>query len=533
MTLQQQQSHQRHSACDRHPTTKPITGFCATCLCERLSSMDSSASATPTSSATPRLRRTKSFCSSDPNVTSAFASASSASEPRRKSCDVEPRSTLSNLFNIDDQLKNKQIYGPTRARPTLKEEEEEIKVCDALFEDENEGEFKSMKEFIDLEFERKRSHVNGFWETASLFSKKLLKWKLKQLQRRNKKQSTEEDDNNNNNNKGSERPTTETEIQSDIGLYGYFGRRSCDIDPRLSFDNNVRHSFEEPRASWDGHLIGKAYPKLITPMAVVEEKGSSGKEGDKDSPGGSEQTRDYYGESLNIHRRRKSLDRCNSGKRASFVDVDEVKSISNAKVSPETVGLFHGAKLLVTEKELRDSNWYSIKDYRADCVESDSKNVGFVDGGGSQKGFNYKKSLSRRNVWNMWGLIQKRSESKCGDEGIVHRVVDGALAESWQKIKREANGKPNETVREKLIRTYSVSARNSLQVDGIDVEAKDNGGRRRDEILLQRNRSSAFSPNNLDNGLLRFYLTPARSYRRSKSGRNKAKTSQSVTLNGL
>ncbi|XP_031250266.1 protein OCTOPUS-like [Pistacia vera] len=528
MTLQPQQTHHRYSTCHRHPTTKPITGFCATCLCERLSSIDSSATATPTSSTSPRLRRTKSYSSSDPNAASAFGSAS---EPRRKSCDVGPRNTLFNLFHVDDQFKNKKIYGPTSVGPALKEEEEgeEIKVCDALSEDENEGELKSMKEFIDLELERKKSHVSGFWETASVFSKKLLKWKQKQLQRKNKKQSTEED--NNNNNKGTERPTAETETQSEIGLYGYFGRRSCDTDPRLSVDNNVRYSFEEPRASWDGYLIGKAYPRLITPMAVVEEKGSSGNEGDKDSPGGSEQTRDYYGESLNIHRRRRSFDRCNSGKRTSFVDVDEVKSISNAKVSPETVGLFHGAKLLVTEKELRDSNWYSIKDYRAECVESDSKNVGYVDGGVGQKGFNFKNSLRRRNVWNMWGLIQKRSESKCGDEGNVHRVVDGALAESWQKIKRVANGEPNGTVSEKLIRSYSVSARNSLTVDG--VEAKDNGGRRRDEILLQRNRSSAFSPNNLDNGLLRFYLTPVRSYRRSKSGRNRVKNSQSMTMNGL
>ncbi|KAJ0083619.1 hypothetical protein Patl1_31160 [Pistacia atlantica] len=496
MSLQPQQTHHRYSTCHRHPATKPITGFCATCLCERLSSIDSSATATPTSSTSPRLRRTKSYSSSDPNAASAFGSAS---EPRRKSCDVGPRNTLSNLFHVDDQFKNKKIYGLTSVGPALKEEEEE---------DENEGELKSMKEFIDLELERKKSHVSGFWETASVFSKKLLKWKQKQLQRKNKKQSTEEDNNNNN---------TETEIQSEIGLYGYFGRRSCDTDPRLSVDNNVRYSFEEPRASWDGYLIGKAYPRLITPMAVVEEKGSSGNEGDKDSPGGSEQTRDYYGESLNIHRRRRSFDRCNSGKRTSFVD-------ANAKVSPETVGLFHGAKLLVTEKELRDSNW-------AECVESDAKNVGYVDGGVGQTGFNFKKSLRRRNVWNMWGLIQKRSESKCGDEGNVHRVVDGALAESWQKIKRVTNGEPNGTVSEKLIRSYSVSARNSLTVDG--VEAKDNGGRRRDEILLQRNRSSAFSPNNLDNGLLRFYLTPVRSYRRSKSGRNRVKNSQSMTMNGL
>ncbi|XP_044505097.1 protein OCTOPUS-like [Mangifera indica] len=513
MTLQPQQTHHPYTTCHRHPTTKPVTGFCATCLCERLSSIDSSATARP------HIRRTKSYSSSDPNAAPVFASAS---EPRRKSCDVGPRNTLSNLFNIDDQLNNKKIYGHIGAGPTLKEEEEEeeeIIVCDALIEDENAGELKSMKEFIDLELERKKSHVSVFWETASVFSKKLLNWKQKQMRRKKKKQSHEEDNYNNNNNKGNERPTAETETQSEIGLYGDFGRRSCDTDLRLSVDNNLRYSFEEPRASWDGCLIGKANSRLITPMAVVEEKGGSGNEGDKDNPGGSEQTRDYYGEPLNIHRRRRSFDRCSSGKRASFVDVDEDNLISNAKVSPKTVGLFHGAKLLVTEKELRDSNWYSIKEYRAECVESESKHVGYNDAEVGQKGFNFKKSLRWLNVWNMWGLIQKRSESKCGDERNVHRVVDGALAMSLQKIKRVANGEPNGTISEKLIRSYSVGATSPLKVDG--VEAKDNGGRRRDEILLQRNRSSAFSPNNLDNGLLRFYLTPVRSYRRNKSGRNR------------
>lgn len=397
-----------------------------------------------------------------------------------------------------------------------------------------------MKEFIDLEFESKNSGRPSFWESAaSVFSKKLLKWKQKQ-QRKNRKENESfvED----NKSAATTRPIRETD--SEIGLYGYLGRRSCDTDPRLSVDNG-RYSFDEPRASWDGCLIGKAYPRLITPMAVVEEKekASSGNEEEK-SPGGSEQTRDYYGESLNMQRRRRSFDRSSSGKRASFVDVDEVNKslISNAKVSPETVGLFHGAKLLVTEKELRDSNWYSIKDYRAECVESDSKNIGYVAGRVNEKGFKFKNSLRWRNVLNMWGFIQKRNEGKCVDgerfTGGKVNAVDGPLAESWQKLKRVANGEANGTVSEKLIRSYSVSARNSFKVDGSfhgvnGVEAKDNGGRKRDELLLQRNRGTAYSPNNLENGLLRFYLTPVRSYRRSKSGRSRLKNPQSMTMGGL
>lgn len=426
----------------------------------------------------------------------------------------------------------------TNAVVVLKEEEDE--------EDE-EGEFRTMKEFIDLELERKNGSSRfSFWESAaSAFSKKLLKWKQKQQQRNKKKES-----------EGyvAARGRTKVEAGSEIGLYGYLGRRSCDTDPRLSVDNG-RYSFDEPRASWDGYLIGKAYPRLLAPpLAIVDEKDtekekeSEGNEEEK-SPGGSEQTRDYYG-ALGMQRRRRSFDNSSSGKRAGFFYVDEVNGssinninnnksgISNVKVSPETVGLFHGAKLLVTEKELRDSNWYSIKDYRAECVASDSKNVDYVGGEITEKEF--KKSFRWRNVLNMWGFIQKRNDGQYMDEERLHggklNGVDGPL---MQKLKMVANGEANGgTVSEKLVRSYSVSARSSFQVDGSfngvnGVEAKEIGGRDKDELVLQRNRSTTYSPSNLDNGLLRFYLTPVRSYRRSKSGRSELKNLQSVAMNGL
>lgn len=427
----------------------------------------------------------------------------------------------------------------TNAVVVLKEDEDE---------EGEDGEFRTMKEFIDLELERKNGSSRfSFWESAaSAFSKKLLKWKQKQQQRNNKKE-------NEGYIAGPGRAKVET--GSEIGLYGYLGRRSCETDPRLSVDNG-RYSFDEPRASWDGYLIGKAYPRLLAPpLAIVDEKDkekekeSEGNEEEK-SPGGSEQTRYYYGDSLGMQRRRRSFDKPSSGRRAGFFDVDEVNGrsnnnnnksgISNAKVTPETVGLFHGAKLLVTEKELRDSNWYSIKDYRAECVASDSKNAGYVGGGVNEKGFKFKKSLRWGNVLNMWGFIQKRNEGKCVDEERLHggklNAVDGPLV---QKLKRVANGEANGgTVSDKLVRSYSVSARSSFQVDGSfngvnGVEAKENGGRNKDELALRRNRSTTYSPSNLDNGLLRFYLTPVRSYRRSKSGRSGLKNLQSVAMSGF
>lgn len=443
-----------------------------------------------------------------------------------------------------------------------------------------------MKEFIDLEWGSKKASGKSLWEAASVFSK-LRKWRKKQSKKKDKNEGLVLE-------KGSKRGLRET--QSEIGEYGFFGRRSCDTDPRLSVDigrlsvDDSRFSFDEPRASWDGYLIGKQNPRVNEEGIGGEERLSVVKEEERSSPGGSTQTRDYYGDSLT--RRRRSFDRSTSTKKFGLGEAEEVKSsISNAKVSPETVGLFHGAKLLVTEKELRDSNWYSN-------VESGSKNVEFVAAGVGQKGFNLKKPKGWKSVWSIWGLIQRRKQSEFGDDerNVEGSVGDGRLAESWQKfrglangdedhirenvgegtlaeslqkLRRMANGNEGKGVRgndadgtlaeslqklrrvanangdangsvvsQKLMRSYSVSARNS--VDGSTcygtsmTESKGDGGeKRRDHFMLQQNRSVRYSPNNLDNGLLRFYLTPLRSYRRSKSGRSRLRNSNSVGGNVL
>jgi hypothetical protein len=77
-------------------------------------------------------------------------------------------------------------------------------------------------------------------------------------------------------------------------------------------------------------------------------------------PGGSAQMRDYYSDSSS--RRRKSLDRSNSIRKtaaAVVAEIDELKSVSNAKVSPATTTgdyFFQGPKLVVPDRESRDSN---------------------------------------------------------------------------------------------------------------------------------------------------------------------------------
>ncbi|KAI3824308.1 hypothetical protein L1987_05763 [Smallanthus sonchifolius] len=103
------------------------------------------------------------------------------------------------------------------------------------------------------------------WKTASVLRKK---WRRKQ-------KKSDVDGNCNRNGVVSlstlpvEKPISRQylETRSEIADYG-FGRRSCDIDPRFSLDagwisiDDPRHSFDEPRASWDGYIIERTFPRL-------------------------------------------------------------------------------------------------------------------------------------------------------------------------------------------------------------------------------------------------------------------------------
>lgn len=305
------------------------------------------------------------------------------------------------------------------------------------------------------------------------------------------------------------------DTQSEIGDCN-LGRRSCDTDPRFSIDAG-RVSFDCPRASWDGCLIGKSCSRL-SPM----------EEHSNDS-GGLESSGDG--------RTSLGFDRSNSRRRKSIAGVDDLKLMSNAnananangnaKVSPAT---FYGAKLLITEKELMDSYGRPSSDVvQSDSVvESDSKDV--VDGanGVRQKGF--KKLHKWRGVWNKLGLVH-RKEEEC-DSGVV---ADKPLAESLQRLRRVVNVQASEPVGQKLMRSYSVSCRSPCGMDGLaeDSESKGSVLNGRQDFMFQRNRSVRYSPNNPDTGLLRFYLTPSKSYKRSKAGRSSVKDLNSVARSGL
>ncbi|KAK8546372.1 hypothetical protein V6N12_027159 [Hibiscus sabdariffa] len=187
-----------------------------------------------------------------------------------------------------------------------------------------------MKDHVDLNSQIKKGSGRdfkeiggGFWSAASVFSKKLQKWRQNQeLKKRG-------------NDGGSVRWPVEKpngrqyrEAQSEFADYG-FGRRSFDATARMSSDNDPRHSFDEPRASWDGYLMGKTFPRMPTMVSVLEDSSSS-----------------------------RSLDRSSSMRKTAAAMVAEMKLVSNSKVSPATVDYLYGPKL----NSLRDD--YSKKSRR-------------------------------------------------------------------------------------------------------------------------------------------------------------------------
>ncbi|XP_038903136.1 protein OCTOPUS-like [Benincasa hispida] len=611
--------HRPSAPCPRHPQ-EHFTAFCPLCLCERLSVLDSSASAASSSSSRkphstaasalraifrpappnrpssffPELRRAKSFSASKNEAFSAVF------EPQRKSCDVRLRNTLCSLFSQDASassrllaapgpeiiLESKNLEDPISSclepqpdgdgeirvsgqpnvvdvviengvQEIVEEEEEEIQVELGSESVQLQEEFKTMKDHIDLDSHTKKPAGRGsFWSAASVFSKKLQKWRDKQKEKKQR------------NGGGSttlpvEKPIGRhfRETQSEIADYG-FGRRSCDIDPRFSLDagrmsfDDPRYSFDEPRASWDGYLISRTFPRMPTMLSVVEdapihvfrsdtqipvEDSINSTNEDENIPGGSSQTRDYYSDSSS--RRRKSLDRSNSIRKtaaAVVAEIDDMKSsVSNAKVSPATTDVCHGPKLAIPD---RDSNSNSMRD---DCSGS-FDDAASVVGTGNRKEES-KKSKGWGKGWKIWGLINRRGGNKDEEEDRESSRPNGverSYSESWPELRGDRNGDVKGGFNPKMFRSNSsVSWRSSSMMGSgyfsssrkSNAESNGNGKKKKEEPqpVLERNRSARHSPTNVDNGLLRFYLTPLRGSRRGGSGKVKPNQAQSIARSVL
>ncbi|CAN4115966.1 unnamed protein product [Withania somnifera] len=537
----------------------------------------------------PELRRTKSFSASK-NEALGFNTA--AFEPQRRSCDVRGRNTLWSLFSIDDETKtckptSSQNQNPNDiadgfvSRPVKEEEEEDEpedtgNVVDEIIEEQipvepeivveeevnGEDVLKSMKDHIDLDSQAKKAKkeiAGSFWSAASVFSKKWHNWRKKQkLKKRNNGEIS--------GTLPAEKPISRRynnrDTQSEIADYG-FGRRSCDTDPRFSLDagrisfDDPRYSFDEPRASWDGYLIGRSFPRMPPMVSVIEDApvvhvprfdnqipveeprlSMTSINEDEEVPGGSIQTKEYYSDSSS--RRRKSLDRSNSIRKTAatvVAEMDEMKAtaVSNAKVLPAMVDQFVGARVSVGERD-SNSNSNSLRD---DCSET-FELTGIRDINGSVIGNGERKESkkSRRWAWNLWGFIHRRVSGNKDEEDDRYSRSNGverSFSESWQDLR--TNGDVRGGINRKVFRSNSsVSWRNSTGIGGgsfgsvrkSGVEMNGHVKKKRDDIVLERNRSARYSPNHLDNGLLRFYLTPMRGSRRGFPGKSRPNGSHSI-----
>ncbi|MCD9637887.1 hypothetical protein HAX54_021428 [Datura stramonium] len=605
----------RLSACYRHPS-EPVTGICAACLRERLSGLDSSGDPEPsivptflhsfenpdadngpgpgpgfdslqskaaTSSFSPDLRRCRSVS------TARCEGSCSWSEPRRRSCDDRSsRNTLENLFGVDDEVGGSNVgfrvesknLGLTNLSDSVcqsiveHKESEEVRVrADALVrivdieEDIQDGELKTMKEFIDLEFPTKnhksrdfRDIAVNFREATSVFSKKLQKWRQKQ---REKKLNSRNAEGNARFSAGNSKLIgyKSKESRSEIGECA-MGRRSCDTEARFSADvgrlslDGPRISIDEPRASWDGYMVARTIPRL-TPMlsvvenvllgngngfdkhrasldgqmhAIVEDESSSGGSGQSNSDSSSSQRGSSFDRSSSVQ---------SSGKRTLDLEVNEGKYMSNS--SPAHV------KLVITERELKDWHLNSIKDEHLSKYESFCKNGNVAESCGTKKGS--KKPTRWLEVFNLFGnkhkLNNNKGETPKGGGETVSSVTDTNVKQGdkgYDNVKEAAQWRLTRSssivgARKSCSSSYiparnSCSStfdqpRNSCDMTELNYSKKKVAERAasanfgRDAFVLERNKSVKCSSNDIDNSTLPFYLMPLRTSRSRKSTENK------------
>jgi hypothetical protein len=139
---------------------------------------------------------------------------------------------------------------------------------------------------------------------------------------------------------------------------------------------------------------------------------------------------------------------------AVVAEINELKLVSNAKVSPATTTsdyFFQGPKLVVPDRELRDSNSNSLRDDCSETFEMGFRDTTSVVGNGERKGSS-KKSRRWSKVWNIWGLINWRgANNKDEDEdqrfsrpnGVERGWVRGLAVRVWDR-KRVGGGRERE-----------------------------------------------------------------------------------------
>ncbi|KAL5981426.1 hypothetical protein ACLOJK_015486 [Asimina triloba] len=505
--------------CAHHPSQN-FTGFCSLCLVEKLKSVDSTGRS-------PKWV----FSSNEKQVASSLPISGSEKKPQ----ETRARKTLLLLFQLDDNVgqenaaravgevedsvtgrniakcrnvsdsfcvgsKFERVTGASPLPHLLKNDQEtfdlEMRFCKngigpknvPIVADANSSRASSSASAIDdpsvvdgiqrqrmsVEYDSlKEKHLLIWW--GSVFSKKVLKWSRFACKR-----------NPTTDNKAWNVGFRKEQMETKVGF-----RNSC--DQQVSHNSN-KVFWEDPRHSWDGVVMNKAVAPSFTGIGETIDGNLFGTQ------------KNVSGNSLPSHRRRMSL--------------PEEDMLVDSRPSTDT-------------KEVGNHSTLCLE------VEKSMSARGFLEPNGDAHYQDLHQGISVLNsrrkfcgwskVWNLSLTSPFRDFSKKREN-----TLERSLSESWRGIQGDKNMEAMESdgglhlhgggingAKDHFIGSRSRNVGNSdIQRPRPDCQ------KRKDLLIFGRSRSVHYpSPGNLENGLLRFYLTPLRSSRRNRKSR--LKTSRS------